>query len=128
MKKLTKQVDQGTATLISDLKRRGMLEDTLVVWGGEFGRTPMSQGSGRDHHTKSGSMFLAGGGIKGGITFGETDPFGFKTAENPFHVHDFHATMLHLLGINHLKLTYKYKGRNFRLTDVHGELVEEILA
>ncbi len=128
MKKLTKEIDQGTAALIADLKREGMLEDTLVVWGGEFGRTPMSQGSGRDHHTKSGTMFLAGGGIKGGISYGQTDPFGFKTAENPFHVHDFHATMLHLLGINHLKLTYKFKGRNFRLTDVHGELVKDILA
>lgn len=128
MKERTKEIDQGTAALITDLKRRGLLDDTLVVWGGEFGRTPMSQGTGRDHHTKSGSMFLAGGGIQGGITYGETDPFGFKTAVDPFHVHDFHATMLHLLGINHLRLTYKYKGRNFRLTDVHGELVEKILA
>ncbi len=124
----TKDVDQGSAALIMDLKRRGMLEDTLVIWGGEFGRTPMSQGgSGRDHHTKSGSMFLAGGGIRGGITYGETDPFGFAPVADPFHVHDFHATMLHLLGVNHLKLTYKYQGRNFRLTDVHGKVVKKIL-
>lgn len=128
MKDRTKDIDQGTAALIMDLKQRGLLEDTLVVWGGEFGRTPMSQGSGRDHHTKSGSMFLAGGGIQPGITYGETDPFGFKTQVDPFHVHDFHATMLHLLGINHLKLTYKFKGRNFRLTDVHGEVIKKILS
>ncbi|MBL6922117.1 MAG: DUF1501 domain-containing protein, partial [Akkermansiaceae bacterium] len=87
----------------------------------------MSQGSGRDHHTKSGSMFLAGGGIKGGVTYGETDPFGFTAAHDPFHVHDFHATALHLLGIEHKKLVFKYKGRNFRLTDVHGHVVEKIL-
>ena len=124
----TKDVDQGAAALITDLKQRGMLEDTLVVWGGEFGRTPMSQGSGRDHHTKSGAMFLAGGGIQGGTTYGETDPFGFAAVNDPFHVHDFHATMLHLLGLNHLKLTYKYAGRNFRLTDVHGKVVKKILA
>ncbi|HCI92876.1 MAG TPA: sulfatase [Verrucomicrobiales bacterium] len=128
IKDRTKDVDQGTAALITDLKQRGMLEDTLVIWGGEFGRTPMSQGTGRDHHTKSGSMFLAGGGIKGGTTYGETDPFGFTAVNDPFHVHDFHATMLHLLGINHLKLTYKYAGRNFRLTDVHGHVVKKILA
>jgi uncharacterized protein (DUF1501 family) len=129
IKKQTKEIDQGTAALITDLKRRGMLEDTLVVWGGEFGRTPMSQGgNGRDHHTKSGAMFMAGGGVKGGITYGETDPFGFAAIKDPFHVHDFHATMLHLLGIDHLKLTYKYAGRNFRLTDVFGKVVDKILA
>ncbi len=127
MKKSTQQVDQGVAALIKDLKQRGMLEDTLVIWGGEFGRTPMSQGSGRDHHTKSGSMFMAGGGVKGGITYGETDPFGFTAVKDPFHVHDFHATALHLLGIEHKKLVYKYKGRNFRLTDVHGHVVNKIL-
>lgn len=128
MKSRCKEVDQGAAALILDLKQRGLLDDTLVIWGGEFGRTPMSQGSGRDHHTKSGSMFMAGGGIKGGITFGETDPFGFTAAKDPFHVHDFHATALHLLGIDHLRLTYKYKGRNFRLTDVHGHVIDKILA
>lgn len=129
MKSRTKDIDQGAAALITDLKRRGMLEDTLVIWGGEFGRTPMSQGgNGRDHHTKSGAMFLAGGGIRGGTTYGETDPFGFAAIQDPFHVHDFHATMLHLLGIDHLKLTYKYAGRNFRLTDVAGNVVSKILA
>ena len=128
MKSRTKDIDQGTAALIQDLKQRGLLDDTLVIWGGEFGRTPMSQGTGRDHHTKSGSMFMAGGGVKGGITYGETDPFGFTAAKDPFHVHDFHATALHLLGVEHKKLTYKYKGRNFRLTDVHGHVVDKILA
>jgi hypothetical protein len=129
IKRQTREIDQGTAALISDLKRRGMLDDTLVIWGGEFGRTPMSQGgNGRDHHTKSGSMFLAGGGIQGGITYGQTDDFGFSAIQDPFHVHDFHATMLHLLGIDHLKLTYKYAGRNFRLTDVFGNVVNKVLA
>ena len=127
MKSRCKDIDQGAAALIQDLKQRGLLDDTLVIWGGEFGRTPMSQGSGRDHHTKSGSMFMAGGGIKPGITYGETDPFGFTAAKDPFHVHDFHATALHLLGIEHKKLTYKYKGRNFRLTDVHGHVIDKIL-
>ncbi|MGC6427150.1 MAG: DUF1501 domain-containing protein [Akkermansiaceae bacterium] len=127
MKSRCKDIDKGAAALIKDLKQRGLLDDTLVIWGGEFGRTPMSQGSGRDHHTKSGSMFMAGGGIKGGVTYGETDPFGFTAAKDPFHVHDFHATALHLLGIEHKKLTYKYKGRNFRLTDVHGQVVKKIL-
>ncbi|MDB4143541.1 DUF1501 domain-containing protein [Akkermansiaceae bacterium] len=97
-------------------------------WRGEFGRTPMSQGSVRDRHNKSGSMFMAGGGIKGGISYGETDPFGFTAAKDPFHVHDFHATALHLMGIEHKKLTYKYKGRNFRLTDVHGHVIDKIIA
>lgn len=128
MKSRCKDIDQGAAALIRDLKQRGMLDDTLVIWGGEFGRTPMSQGSGRDHHTKSGSMFMAGGGIQGGVTYGETDPFGFTAAIDPFHVHDFHATALHLLGVDHKRLTYKYKGRNFRLTDVHGNVIKRILA
>ena len=128
MKARTKDIDQGAAALIRDLKQRGMLDDTLVIWGGEFGRTPMSQGTGRDHHTKSGSMFMVGGGIKPGITYGETDPFGFTAVRDPFHVHDFHATTLHLLGIDHKRLTFKYQGRNFRLTDVHGKLVNGILA
>lgn len=128
---MTKQcldVDQASAALISDLKQRGLLENTLVMWGGEFGRTPMAQGSGRDHHTKSGAMFFAGGGIKPGTTYGKTDPYGFAAVEEPFHVHDFHATMLHLLGIDHERLTYRYQGRNFRLTDVHGSLVKGVLA
>ena len=128
MKSRCKDIDQGAAALIRDLKQRGMLDDTLVIWGGEFGRTPMSQGSGRDHHTKSGSMFMAGGGIQGGVTYGETDPFGFTAAIDPFHVHDFHATALHLLGVDHKRLTYNYKGRNFRLTDVHGNVIKRILA
>lgn len=123
-----RDVDQGTAALIRDLKQRGLLDDTLVLWGGEFGRTPMAQGSGRDHHTKSGAMFMAGGGVRPGTTYGTTDDFGFGTAEDPFHVHDFHATMLHLLGIDHERLTYKYQGRNFRLTDVHGHVVDKVLA
>ncbi|MEM6279185.1 MAG: DUF1501 domain-containing protein [Verrucomicrobiota bacterium] len=124
-----KETDQGAAALIKDLKLRGLLDDTLVIWGGEFGRTPMSQGgSGRDHHTKSGAMFFAGGGIKPGVSYGETDDFGFATARDPFHVHDFHATVLHLLGVNHKRLTYKFKGFNFRLTNVHGHVVKELLA
>ncbi len=125
----SKEVDRGCAALVKDLKERGMLDDTLVIWGGEFGRTPMSQGgSGRDHHTKSGAMWMAGGGIRPGITYGQTDPLGFKTEENPFHVHDFHATLLHLLGVEHKKLTFRYQGRDFRLTDVHGEVIDGILA
>lgn len=124
-----KDVDQGCAALIADLKQRGMLDDTLILWGGEFGRTPMSQGgSGRDHHTKSGSLFMAGGGVKAGSSYGETDDFGFTAARDPFHVHDFHATVLHLLGINHKRLTYRYKGFNFRLTNVHGHVIHDVLA
>jgi hypothetical protein len=124
-----KDVDQGAAALIRDLKSRGMLEDTLVIWGGEFGRTPMSQGgSGRDHHTKSGAMWMAGGGVKAGASFGETDDFGFGAARDPFHVHDFHATTLHLLGVSHKRLTYRHQGFNFRLTNVHGHVMPGILA
>jgi hypothetical protein len=122
------EVDQGAAALIRDLKARGMLEDTLVVWGGEFGRTPMAQGNGRDHHIKGFCTWLAGGGIKRGITYGATDEFGYNAAENVVTVHDLHATMLHLLGIDHLRLTYRFQGRDFRLTDVHGNLVQGILA
>ena len=121
-------VDQGVTALIKDLKRRGLLDETLVIWGGEFGRTPMAQGSGRDHHMKGFSMFMAGGGVKGGITHGATDELGYNATEDIVHVHDLHATMLHLLGIDHERLTYKYRGRDFRLTDVHGHVVEEILA
>ncbi|MEX2402142.1 MAG: DUF1501 domain-containing protein [Rhodothermales bacterium] len=121
-------VDQASAALIIDLKQRGMLEDTLVIWGGEFGRTPMAQGSGRDHHIKGFSLWMAGGGVRGGMTYGKTDDFGFDVVENPVHVHDLHATILHIMGINHEKLTYRYQGRDFRLTDVHGRVVNDILA
>jgi len=123
------EVDRPTAALINDLKQRGMLDDTLVVWGGEFGRTPMSQGGdGRDHHIKGFSYFLAGGGIKGGITHGATDELGYAAVEKPVSVHDFHATMLHLLGINHLRMTVKYQGLDVRLTGISGEVVKDILA
>ena len=111
----------GAAALITDLKQRGMLDDTLVIWGGEFGRTPMAQGDGRDHHIKGFSMWLAGGGIKGGITYGATDELGYNAVENVVHVHDLHATILHLLGIDHKRLTYRFQGRDFRLTDVAGQ-------
>ena len=121
-------VDQATAALINDLKQRGMLDETLVIWGGEFGRTPMAQGTGRDHHIKGFSMWMAGGGIKGGISYGNTDELGYNAVENVVHVHDFHATMLHLFGINHEKLVYRFQGRDFRLTDVHGHVVRDILA
>ena len=120
--------DKGSAALIKDLKSRGMLDDTLVVWGGEFGRTPMAQGDGRDHHIKGFSIFMAGGGIKPGISYGATDELGYNVVESPVHVHDLHATMLHLLGINHERLTYRSLGRDFRLTDVAGELVKPIMA
>jgi hypothetical protein len=122
------EVDQGSAALLKDLKRRGMLDDTLVIWGGEFGRTPMAQGNGRDHHIKGFSIWMAGGGIKGGITHGSTDELGYNAVEDVVHVHDLHATMLHLLGVDHKRLTYKFQGRDFRLTDVHGNMVREILA
>ncbi len=124
----TEEVDQACAALITDLKNRGMLEETLVVWGGEFGRTPMAQGNGRDHHIKGFSMWLAGGGIKPGITYGGTDELGYNAVEDVVHVHDLHATMLRLLGIDHKRLTYKFQGRDFRLTDVHGDAVTKILA
>lgn len=129
LKKNCKDTDQACAALVKDLKQRGLLEDTLVIWGGEFGRTPMMQGGtdGRDHHPNSFSMWLAGGGIKPGTTLGETDDFGFNVVKNKVHVHDLHATLLHLLGLDHLKLTYRFQGRDFRLTDVHGNLVKELL-
>jgi hypothetical protein len=125
---VAKEVDQGMAALLRDLKQRGMLQDTLVVWGGEFGRTPMAQGNGRDHHIKGFSSWLAGGGIQGGITHGATDEFGYNAVEDVVHVHDLHATMLYLLGIDHEKLTYLYQGRQFRLTDVSGKVVKALLA
>ncbi len=126
-----KDTDQAAAALIKDLKQRGMLEDTLVVWGGEFGRTPMVQdtaGDGRDHHPNCFTMWLAGGGVKSGITLGASDDFGFNVTQDKVHVHDLHATILHLLGFDHTKLTYRFQGRDFRLTDVHGELVKKLLA
>jgi len=123
------EVDKPTAALITDLKQRGMLDDTLVIWGGEFGRTPMSQGGdGRDHHIKGFSFVLAGGGIKGGITYGTTDELGYAAEENPVSVHDFHATMLHLLGVDHKRLAVKFQGLDVRLTGISGDVVKGILA
>jgi hypothetical protein len=121
--------DQAIAGLLRDLKSRGLLDDTLVLWGGEFGRTPVSEGgSGRDHNHHGFSVWLAGGGVKGGMTYGATDEFGFAAVENKVHVHDLHATILHLMGLDHENLTYRYSGRDFRLTDVHGHVVKDILA
>jgi Protein of unknown function (DUF1501) len=122
--------DQACAALVKDLKQRGLLDNTLVVWGGEFGRTPMVQGGddGRDHHPNAFTMWLAGGGVKRGITIGESDDLGFNVVKDKVHVHDLHATMLHLLGFDHTKLTYKFQGRPFRLTDVHGEVATSLLA
>ncbi len=123
--------DQPIGALIADLKKRGMLEDTLILWGGEFGRTPDTKQKGldgRDHNANGYSMFLAGGGIKGGFKYGATDELGYKAVEGRVHLHDLHATILHILGLDHTKLTYQYAGRDFRLTDVHGRVVEEVLA
>ena len=130
IKKNCKETDQASAALVQDLKQRGMLQDTLVLWGGEFGRTPMVQAGtedGRDHHPNAFSMWMAGGGIKPGITLGETDEFGFNVTQDEVHVHDLHATLLHLLGFDHKKLTYRFQGRDFRLTDVHGNRVDKLL-
>jgi hypothetical protein len=123
-----KEVDRGAMALLTDLKNRDMLKDTLVVFGTEFGRTPMNQGTGRDHHLAGFSMWMAGGGVKGGMSYGETDEFGYFATENKTHVNDLHATMLHLLGLDHKKLTYKFQGRDFRLTDVGGEVLKPILS
>ncbi len=128
IEQIAPEVDGPCAALISDLKQRGMLDETLVIWGGEFGRTPMGQGTGRDHHQKGFSIWMAGGGIKGGISHGSTDEFGYHAVENVVTVHDLHATMLHLMGVDHLRLTYKFQGRDFRLTDVAGEVITPILA
>ena len=123
-----KDSDKAVAALLKDLKQRGLLDETLILWGGEFGRTPTSEGAnGRDHNHHGFSVWLAGGGIKGGMTYGSTDEFGFAAVENKVHVHDLHATILHLMGIDHEKLTYRYSGRDFRLTDVHGVVVKDIL-
>jgi len=134
IEKQARDVDQASAALVMDLKQRGMLEDTLVIWGGEFGRTNYSQGTltdtnfGRDHHPRCFSIWMAGGGVKPGMVYGETDDFGYNIIKDPVHVHDFQATLMHQLGIDHEKFTYKYQGRRFRLTDVHGHVVKDILA
>jgi uncharacterized protein (DUF1501 family) len=127
--------DQAAAALVQDLKQRGLLQDTLVVWGGEFGRTPMVETNpalgrslGRDHHPQAFTTWLAGGGIKPGLSIGATDELGFNIVENPIHVHDLQATILHCLGLDHERLTYRYAGRDFRLTDIHGRVIQEILA
>ena len=129
-----KQTDQASAALVKDLKAKGMLDDTLVIWGGEFGRTSYCQGKieggnfGRDHHPKCFTMWMAGGGVKAGYSHGKTDQYSYNVVEDGVHIHDFHATILHLLGIDHQRLTFKYQGRHFRLTDVHGDVVKELLA
>jgi hypothetical protein len=131
-----KEVDQAIAGLLKDLKQRGLLEDTLVVWGGEFGRTPMRENRpgadpkarGRDHHSEAFTMWVAGGGIKGGLSYGETDEIGYLGVKDRVHIHDLQATLLHCLGMNHEKFTYPFQGRDFRLTDVHGKVVKSILA
>jgi hypothetical protein len=129
MRSNSAEIDQPIAAFMTDLKRLGMFEDTLVLWGGEFGRTPASEGgTGRDHNHYGFSVWLAGGGIRGGTVYGATDEFGFKAVENPVSVHDLHATMLHLLGFNHEKLTFRYAGRDFRLTDVHGRVIRDVIA
>ena len=129
-----RETDQASAGLVLDLERRGLLEDTLVVWGGEFGRTAYSQGKlttndyGRDHHPRCFTMWMAGGGVKAGTVFGETDDYGYNIVKNPVHVHDLNATIMHLLGFDHERLTFPYQGRDFRLTDVHGTVVRPLLA
>ncbi|MCP4190427.1 MAG: DUF1501 domain-containing protein [Planctomycetaceae bacterium] len=133
IKNQCRETDQPAAALVRDLKRRGLLDDTLVIWGGEFGRTNYCQGKlsgnnfGRDHHPRCFTMWMAGGGIQPGVSYGQTDEYGYNVAENPVHIHDLHATILHLLGIDHERLTFKYQGRRFRLTDVKGELVKPII-
>jgi arylsulfatase A-like enzyme len=129
------KTDQASAALVLDLKQRGLLDDTLVIWGGEFGRTPMVETNpalgralGRDHHPQAYTMWMAGGGVKRGLSYGATDDLGFHVVENPVHVHDLQATILHLLGFDHEKLTFHHAGRDFRLTDVHGKVVKELLA
>src|SRR5690606_34897088 len=127
-------VDQASAALIMDLKQRGLLDETLVIWGGEFGRTNYSQGKlepdnyGRDHHPRCFSIWMAGGGVKPGIVYGETDDFGYNIVKNPVHVHNLHATILHLMGLDHERLVFKHLGRRYRLTDVSGTVVRDILA
>ena len=131
---MSRDIDQPAAALVKDLKQRGMLEDTLVVWGGEFGRTIYCQGKltrtnyGRDHHPRCFSVWMAGGGIRPGVVYGKTDDFCYNIVENPVHIHDLNATILHCLGLDHEKLTYRFQGRDFRLTDVHGEVITDLLA
>jgi uncharacterized protein (DUF1501 family) len=135
---LANQCDRAIAALITDLKRLGLFEETLIIWGGEFGRTPTvelpqaganaGKINGRDHNHYGFTVWLAGGGVKGGTVYGATDEFGFKAVEKPMHVHDLHATILHLMGLDHTKLTYRYAGRDYRLTDVHGNVVKELIA
>ena len=123
------QVDQPIAGLLKDLKARGLLDETIVIWSGEFGRTPFAQGNnGRDHNPFGFSLWMAGGGVKGGMTYGATDEYGYKAVDKKLQIHDLHATMLHLLGIDHTKLTYQFQGRDFRLTDVRGRVVDGVLA
>ena len=134
IKIMAKSVDQPATALIKDLKQRGMLDETLVIWGGEFGRTTYSQGKlsvdnyGRDHHPRCFTVWMAGAGVKKGFTFGQTDDFGYNIAKDPVHVHDFQATIMHLMGINHEKFTFKHQGRYYRLTDVSGKVVKAVLA
>jgi uncharacterized protein (DUF1501 family) len=134
IKRQCQETDQPTAGLIKDLKQRGLLEDTLVIWGGEFGRTNYSQGAltptdyGRDHHPKCFTLFMAGAGVKKGMVYGSTDDFGYNIAQNPVHIHDFQATLMHLMGVDHERLIYKHQGRRFRLTDVSGHVVKDILS
>jgi uncharacterized protein (DUF1501 family) len=134
VKDQTGKTDRASAALVKDLKQRGLLDDTIVIWGGEFGRTPMVESNpdvgrkmGRDHHPQAFTMWLAGGGFKPGLTLGETDEFGFHVTEDRVHIHDLHATLLHQLGFDHTKLTYRFQGRDFRLTDVHGEVVNSLI-
>jgi uncharacterized protein (DUF1501 family) len=128
-RKLAADIDQPIAALLGDLKRRGLLDETLVVWGGEFGRTPTTESSdGRDHNHLGFTMWLAGGGVRGGMAYGATDEFGFRAVADKVHVHDLHATILHLLGLDHERLTYRHAGRDYRLTDVSGRVVNELLA
>jgi len=131
---VSKKVDQACAALVKDLKQRGLFDETLIIWGGEFGRTPMSEDNpalnrsrGRDHHPNAFAMWFAGGGIRPGVTIGKTDDMGYHVIEDPVHIHDVQATLLHLLGMDHTKLTYHYQGRDFRLTDVGGEVVDKLL-
>ncbi len=134
IKKQTRNTDQASAALVQDLKQRGLLEDTLVIWGGEFGRTVYCQGTmtennyGRDHHPRCFSIWMADGGIKPGMNYGSTDEFSYNITENPVHVHDLHATLLHLMGVNHTRPTFKFQGRRFRLTDVQGDIVKPLVA
>jgi uncharacterized protein (DUF1501 family) len=129
MTRMCRAVDQPIAGLLTDLKQRGMLDETLVIWGGEFGRTPTAENAnGRDHNPHGFSVWMAGGGVRAGLTYGQTDDYGYYAVENKVHFHDLHATILHLMGLDHQRLTFRYAGRDFRLTDVHGEVVHDLLA